>query len=145
MIDETTIPELSLEDDLPHLQHSVIDYHNTPFSLGANLVILTRNSYFRRKSRCTLKLEKKIMKDHRESEGYYLFFPRANMHLIYIKKDIALFERVLEILVHETSHMVDHIFEMTCVKTIDTEVRAYTHDHIFGLCLRHMNYKSPIN
>lgn len=40
--------------------------------------------------------------------------------------------RVIEVLVHEVSHLVDGLFERTCIHTVDTELRAYYQDWLVG-------------
>lgn len=54
---------------------------------------------------------------------------------IFIGRDLSVI-RTLEVLVHEVSHAVEHIFRLSAVKPC-SELRAYYNDWIFGKCLHH--------
>lgn len=105
-----------------------------PLSLGRNLLIHTDHVSF------------KGFKSDRESlnetfgsaKGMFMAWSDVPHNVIMIRqpKDNV---RLVELIVHEVSHYVDHLLERAHVQTIDTEVRAYYLDWIVGKVLHNFN------
>lgn len=73
--------------------------------------------------------------DHAGSSGYSLRFDASRKYVIIIMSsegEMKVSEgRMIELVAHECSHIVDYIAEMTCAKPC-TETRAYTLDWLVG-------------
>lgn len=66
-------------------------------------------------------------------EGLCHYAPNGHIYIVIGGAVTKL--RFLELLVHEVSHAVDRIFSLCGIKKVDTEVRAYHMDWIFGKML----------
>jgi Zn-dependent peptidase ImmA (M78 family) len=68
------------------------------------------------------------------NNGWNLEWTNERTMVIFLNSDLS-DTRFLSILVHELSHLVDHMLENAFVKVVDTELRAYLIDHVFEMCL----------
>lgn len=73
--------------------------------------------------------------EHAGSSGYSLRFDKSCLYVIVIMSQECGTKvadgRMVELIAHECSHIVDYIADMTCVKPC-TETRAYTLDWLVG-------------
>lgn len=68
-------------------------------------------------------------------DGYCYVDHESATITIFIGKDLSVI-RTIEVVVHEVSHAVDHIFKLSAVKPC-SELRVYYNDWIVGKCLHH--------
>jgi hypothetical protein len=115
------------------LRDMIIPYADTPLSQGADIMLLTYSRCFSSRYHCTQEDVDVIVAHHGDSEAMYLFFPDTKTHVIWISSAVTNPIRTIELIAHETTHMVDEIFKQTKIKLIDTELRAYLTDHVVGL------------
>lgn len=100
-----------------------------------NILLMSRNKIFHKEFRCTKKAiaTSKMLSNPVDGmqfncepdEPKYMIF---RSRIIYLNKDLSL--RVLvQVIIHEVSHLVDKILEQAGVENVDTEVRAYMNDY----------------
>lgn len=124
-----------------------IPYKNTPLSLGYDISFISNSKFVRTKYRCSDEQMNHCHGKTNPSAGMAVDFdkPWGRMYVISIPhKDKMNVVRLIEIITHESSHIVDYIIEKTFIKKVDTELRAYLLDHIVGLICQRLILKEDI-
>lgn len=110
-----------------------IDYRDTPFSLGYDILFVSNNKLVKPRFRTTYKSVKTFVNNSKATTFYASFDDeQMKLHTIYLSPAEKDKTRIIELLAHEVSHMVDHILLLTNIQIVDTKVRSYIWDHILG-------------
>lgn len=122
--------------DLP-----VVSHKDHPLSLGYTTVLCCRHPLMDKKSRCSKAAREHLKAAMPSSSGLSLSWDRNKVDMIFIDhvEDGKLIPlgRVVELVAHEVSHNVDYVLDRTCLKRVDTELRAYYIDWLVGKVLHH--------
>lgn len=110
-----------------------------PLSLGYRIHLITDSPIaktgFRKDSVLIDELLAAQKTDHSDSQGLACEYSDGKVYLIVIRASengsAVLPGRLIELIVHECSHVVDYVFSNTSVKAC-TETRAYTMDWLVG-------------
>lgn len=113
---------------------------NHAISLGWQLRLVCDDARILEKFRSPKKLADAYRRGFPDCRGLHVTWPHVRQAVIFIdggegERRVPMF-RLLELVVHEVSHAVDFYFERACVKTVDTEFRAYYNDWICGQIFR---------
>lgn len=114
----------------------IIKYKDTPFSCGADIYFISANPLVKPAFRCPLWFSAKHIGSQYRSQGLASSYSDPKNYAIYITDRPLSKSRMVELITHECSHVVDYILEHCCITTVHTEVRAYLLDHIVGLCVQ---------
>jgi len=121
------------------LNKNVIIDTDWPFSLGYKMVVLSNHPAATERVHVPTDVLHKAMAKHAACEGLHLWFdgPRRIAIVINVSPDGEAYPllRIVELVVHEVSHLVDHIFDKIQAQVIDTEIRAYMTDWLVGKVL----------
>lgn len=120
----------------------VIVSSDHPLSVGYSVSLCSQNTLFTWDSEIS-QLPDNVIEaistcktaDEIDIDGYCYVDNLSATITIFIGKDLSVI-RTLEVVVHEVSHAVDHIFRLSAVKPC-SELRAYYSDWIVGKCLHH--------
>jgi len=108
-----------------------------PLSQGQQVKLVTNSRFFPE-----LKLSDKDFREYTGEMGY-----AEACHNVYYSHKITTITieganqtkvRIIELIVHEVSHMIDEWFDRCVLKNVDTELRAYYLDWAVGKILHHM-------
>lgn len=115
---------------------------------GWNIVLLSDNRFFRKKYRTATSQVRKLVHKNSRMIGYFFRCEPINKksahfrtRVIYLHSSLSV-RRLLEVIVHEVSHLVDHIFEFAGIDVIDTEFRAYLNDYYCGSIFDMIDFSS---
>lgn len=122
------------------LKTPVVIGANHAISLGWQLRLVCDDPRITEKFRSPKKLADKYRREFPNCRALHVTWPHVRQAVIFIdggeeNKQVPMF-RLLELVVHEVSHAVDFYFERACVKSVDTEFRAYYNDWICGQIFR---------
>lgn len=115
-----------------------------------SVVLMTKHPVFFKKYRCSNKLLKKMKSEnlHDECRGMHITCnPKEgssndipSYNIIFIDHMISGDKKLLSVIVHEVSHLVDFQLDNASVNNIDTELRAYMMDYYVGEIFAMMNF-----
>lgn len=110
-----------------------------PLSLGSSVHLCTNHPLVFTESEATNK-QLAVFADDSYS-GFCAFWPEHRKYVIYINakegtKYISTI-RVIELVAHEVTHLVDSLLGEAGVENVDTEIRAYYTDWLVGKVLHH--------
>lgn len=112
---------------------------NHPFSVGYSIYLKTNHSAFPEHMRCSDEEMELCLGKENKCEALFASFEDNKAHCIFIPSICGeSILRVVELVIHEVSHLVDSIFELTRV-TPCTETRAYMMDWLCGLILSNVH------
>lgn len=111
-----------------------------PLSLGFNLFVATDHPLARRVIRWPKKELQALLGSGKNAEGLHAVWDTHRVRLVAINAGPCSKVRLVELIVHEVSHVVDDMFRHAVVSPrVDTEIRAYYNDWIVGKILQ--NFK----
>lgn len=114
-----------------------------PLSLGYRVKLITVSPHGATEISVSATTMQRILEDQRNCEALHaVFFDNRKVCVIAINLATTgpwSKARIVELLVHEVSHLVDGFFERAALSVVDTELRAYYNDWIVGKAL----YKFP--
>lgn len=114
-----------------------------PLSLGWKIMFSTTNTHFVDKKFVVKKEEMEDALDNNATcEGMYAGWTDSKMRMIAINYNENNMVRFTELVVHEVSHLVDHVLADACIVKIDTELRAYLNDWVVGKILSKIDYST---
>jgi hypothetical protein len=130
----------------PTSLHQVVD-SNHALSLGARAYLISTNEVFNEEVRLKSAIVEKDFRDQYDlvetTEGFHVlhnFTACDEAHIVIWIAPEAKLLRVMELIVHEVSHLVDGLFARAAMNdAVDTEVRAYHMDWICGLYFAEIN------
>jgi wobble nucleotide-excising tRNase len=107
---------------------------NHPLSLGYTVQLYTENQMFEEKSRCSKAQMKHFVAqvDMGTAQAYACEFSGPRKYAIWLTKDIDSKLRMIELISHEVSHIVDYMMNNACIFEVHTELRAYHIDWLVG-------------
>lgn len=108
-----------------------------PLSLGYEFKLVTTSPYAHKTHRIDqAKMELMMPKSFAHCEGLHAVWNNPIRRVVIVINFSSTKawskKRVIELLVHELSHAVDDVFERCLIKSVDTELRAYTIDWLVG-------------
>lgn len=123
---------------LGEFKNQKIDYKNTPFSLGYDIYFISNSKHLSDEARVSSEALRHHVGSSFKGQGLASSYKKHSVYCIAIidKRGNMDIIRLIEVLTHEASHIVDYIIENCAIRNVDTEVRSYILDHIVGLCLR---------
>lgn len=116
---------------------------------GRDIVLLTNNDNFRDEYRTSLAQVQSMMSPKIPVSGMHFIcvpahkkFKHFSSHVIFLHHKTSARE-LLEVVVHEVSHLVDSLFEHVKIDNdnIDTEFRAYLNDYYCGKLFDMMHFR----
>lgn len=130
-------------EDSPYCDYDVIrtlpTIGETQFiDCGWNILLLSNNECFRNKYRSAMSQINRMIHKDTTATGYYFTCEPNNKKVMHFKCRVLYFcsslstRSLMEVIVHEVSHLVDYIFEFAHITSIDTEFRAYLNDYYCG-------------
>lgn len=120
----------------------LLNYNNTPLSCGYDIAFISNHPAIKKKYRSDLEFLNHHYGVKNTSAAIACRFDNArvmSVSLAPFSSKVSMV-RLLELIVHEVSHIVDYLFEQTNIKVIDTKLRAYMNDHICGLIFQRINF-----
>jgi len=111
---------------------------NHPFSLGFRVHLITDSEFFNSHVVIPSNEMEELIGDNLRHDALAVVHEEQRSYSIYIPRKSTLTRiRLLELIVHEVSHICDFFFHRANVHPC-TELRAYTNDWICGLIFQHL-------
>lgn len=116
------------------------------------IVLLTKHPAFKEKYRCSDNNLKKFKATelHNQCRGMHIECSPNNVNtntpsynIIFIDHLINGDKKLLSVIIHEVSHLVDFILKNAYVKEVDTEIRAYLMDYYTEQIFYMMEFSFP--
>lgn len=110
-----------------------------PLSLGYTIFLITNSTLACEEDRATEEMWKHLHQEESPTSGMHAVWDNRKIIAVVIngfERDRPVpMGRIVELITHEVSHLVDGMFERAHVSKIDTEVRAYYTDWLVGKAL----------
>lgn len=105
-----------------------------PLSLGYRLYVITNDPEMPKRYRAKRKTFDLFAKQVDHAPGFFASWTQNRSDVLFINrfeghKQVSK-SRLIGLVVHEVSHLVDAMFERAGIKRVDTELRSYTMDWI---------------
>lgn len=137
----TKKPKKKRKNELLKVRKHILVGTDHPYSLGAPICLVTEKGMFDWPSVATDVIDEymeSVVAGLSSADAACIWDSNANAHVLVFKpssrgycKNLV---RQLELVVHETSHLVDNILRFIGEPDQKGEVRAYLHDWIAGRC-----------